>query len=210
MPQYDPIYLQNITTVEELRSATETAFSRLVGQLNRSIVTEDQDFNAHRLKNVGYPADLGDAVNLEFLRNMLGRAAFPTSKRGGGGLGIFYDKATFGLAVESNLAIKNDTNPHYIVACNAMTLVTIYAKAKVAPVGQAAIFRIKKNGSSILSTNFTIPDGSTAVQTWSTFDDTTFNLNDIITIDTVQIGSSVPGSTVTVVMKFKVTNPGPI
>lgn len=209
MATIDGIYLQNITTVEELRAAVEMGFGKLVGQLNRGLITEDQNFNEHRLKNVGYPADLHDAVNLEFLKNMFGRIALPTSKAKGGG-GIFYDKATFGLAVQSNLTVANDTNPHYIVACNAMTLVSVQAKAKVAPMGADAIFRIKKNGTSILSTNFTIPDGSTSVVTWSTFDDTSFVLNDIITVDTLQKGLTITGGTVTIVMKFKVTNPNPL
>lgn len=210
MAKIDGIYLQNISTIEELRAAVEAGFGRLVGQLNRGLITEDQDFNEHRLTNVGYPADLHDAVNIEFLKNMFGRMAMPTSRARGGGLGIFYDKATFGLAVQSNLMVADDTNPHYIVACNAMTLVSVQAKAKVAPVGADAIFRIKKNGTSILSTNFTIPDGSTSVTTWSTFDTTAFALDDVITIDTLQVGSTLAGGTVTIVMKFKVTNANPL
>ena len=210
MARIDGVYLQNISTVEELRAAVERGFASLVGQLNRGLTTEDQDFNDHRLTGVGYPVDLHDAVNIEFLKNMLGRIALPTNKVKGGGVGGFYDKATFGLAIDSSLIVANDTNPHYIVACNSMQLVTVQAKAKVAPTGADAIFRIKKNGTTILSTNFTIPDGSTSVVTWNTFDDVSFALNDIITIDTLQRGSSVAGGTVTIVMKFKVLNAGPV
>jgi hypothetical protein len=212
MSKIDNITFQNITTVEELRAATETGFSKLVAQLNRSLTTVDLDVNQHRITNVGYPADLGDAVNVEFLKNMVGRIALPKGKGGGGGgTGVGgYDKATFGVAIDTKLITGVDVAPQYVCAANSLQLVSVQAKLKIAATGADVVFTLNKNASSVLSTNFTIAAGSTAVTTWAAFDVVNFILDDVVTIDIVQTGSTLRGSGLIVVMKFKILNAGPL
>jgi hypothetical protein len=85
----------------------------------------------------------------------------------------------------------------------AMTITKAYAYAKIAPTGAGLIFDINKNGTTIWTTQadrLTIADGqNSGVQT--SFDITSLAENDLLSIDIDQIGSTLAGGQITVVLK---------
>jgi hypothetical protein len=210
MSKFSTIFLKNVSSLEDLRRATEVAFERLITQLNSQKIDKDLNLYDHRITNVAWPVELHDVVNVEFLRNALKQVLLNAVGAAKGATTPTYDKATFGLGINSNVRVGLDTNPHYICASQGMKLVNVKAKVKTAPTGQGIVFVLKKNGTSILSTNFTIPAGSTDVQTWTAFDIITFTTDDIITVDVTQVGSGVIGQNLIIVMKFKITNSSPL
>lgn len=110
-------------------------------------------------------------------------------------------KFTFVLHVGENATVgTNKTNILPVPAVTTIDRVT--AIAKVAPVGSSLIFDINVNGTSIWDTTsanrIAIPSGSTAVAAQTVFDTTALAVDDRLTIDIDQIGSSTPGQEITV------------
>ena len=206
MSRIDNIYIPEPASLGELAKNLNHSLSKLITQLNNNKITVEPDINNFRIKNVGRPTEMHDAVNVEFLKDMVGKIAIPKRLKdmSGGGQGG-YDKLVFGVGIETNLAVANDTNPHYWMPCQEVQLLEVIAGVKVAATGADVIFRIKKEGTSIKSTNFTIPASDTDHHSWTTgFDSVTFNKLDLITIDITQVGSTIAGQTLTVEMKFKI------
>lgn len=70
-------------TLEGLRRATEAAFNRLIERLNLGGSFNDFDVRDHRVVNVAWPADLHDAVNVEYLHDFIGNQKKKKASRGG-------------------------------------------------------------------------------------------------------------------------------
>jgi hypothetical protein len=95
----------------------------------------------------------------------------------------------------------NKTNK--LIVDKAYTINKAYAYATTAPTGAALIFDINLNGSTIWSTQanrLQIAAGANS-GTQTSFNSTALVENDILSIDIDQIGSTLPGADITVVLR---------
>jgi|WetSurMetagenome_2_1015567.scaffolds.fasta_scaffold225931_1 hypothetical protein len=214
MSLIDPIVIPSTPTIEELTQTLNNSFNKLTTQLNSQKQISDLDVNNHRVTNVGWPTQLHDAVNLEYLKSLKGRnpntaRVTNSANTTSGG----YDKATFGVAIDSDLYVANDTNPWYICAAT-LNLVWVAAVAKN-PGDSGMVFRLNKNpadpqdpqtSEAIRVADFGLTPSS-LVHTWNDFDITSFVAKDIITIDTLAVGTNTAGGDVVFVLKFEIVDP---
>lgn len=81
----------------------------------------------------------------------------------------------------------------------------VYGVVKTAATGADIIIDLNKNGTSIWASNpdnrLTIPAGSTSVITQTSFDTTAISEGDTLTMDLDQVGSTIAGETLTVMIK---------
>jgi hypothetical protein len=78
-----------------------------------------------------------------------------------------------------------------------MTLTTVRLGLTIAPTGSSFIVNIKKNGTTIFSTNLSVDAGektSVTAATPAVISDGALSDDDEMTVDIVQIGSTVAGS----------------
>jgi hypothetical protein len=105
-----------------------------------------------------------------------------------------YDNKTYSYS--GDLAINTGSKRLYM--STGLTLDAVDAYLETAPTGAAAIFTLKKNGSSIGTV--TIADGTTTVT------DTSFSealvRGDYLTVDITQIGSSTVGADLYINFRF--------
>ena len=96
----------------------------------------------------------------------------------------------------------NLTNAHVVIG--AQTITKAYAYTKTAPTGADLIIDINLNGTSIWNTTqanrLTIAAAATS-GTQTSFDSTTLAESDVLTVDIDQVGSSVAGADLTIVLK---------
>lgn len=165
------------------------------------ITLKNWDFHQRRIVNAHPSVDDYDYVVRKELREFEGGGE-TTLVGGTTGIGGEYIR-TFGYGIASNLVTGVDLLPPLIVTWPS-TLLKIYAKCKVAPTGANAIADIKLSGTTILdSSKITIPAGSTSVITINTFVTSSFSETNVLTFDMNQVGSSVPGSTLVVTLRFR-------
>ncbi|MCI0559884.1 MAG: hypothetical protein MN733_15445 [Nitrososphaera sp.] len=110
----------------------------------------------------------------------------------------FFDKATFVLCNESNCVTGTNLTNEYIVVRSG-TFQSCVAFAKTAPTGASLIIDLNRNGTSIFGGTKLVIAAGTQSGSQSTFTLTTVAVNDRLTADIDQIGSTLPGQTVTVV-----------
>jgi len=108
------------------------------------------------------------------------------------------------LYVNLNDTIEVDTNvlPPFEMP-QALTTVEVKLNIGTAPVGADLIVDILKNSSSIFSTKPQINDGAVAGGSSAVFSTTTVADGDIITYNIDQVGSTTPGSDLTMALVFK-------
>ena len=98
-----------------------------------------------------------------------------------------------------------DTNvPPAIIVPKSLTIIKVYAYVKTAPTGASIIMDINKNGTSIWNStqaNRITIAASSQNGTQTSFDTTALVEGDILTLDVDQVGSTIPGSSVTVEIK---------
>lgn len=91
-----------------------------------------------------------------------------------------------------------------LVAVGSQTISKVYVNCKTAPTGDDLIIDINKNGASIWNTTqanrATIAAGATS-GTQTSFDTTELSEGDVLTVDIDQIGSTVAGADLTIVVK---------
>lgn len=78
----------------------------------------------------------------------------------------------------------------------ATTLVGVSVNVKTAPTGSTAVFDLKENGTTVLSTQISIDAGETTSETAATppvISDSSLAANAIMTVDIDQVGSTVAG-----------------
>lgn len=87
---------------------------------------------------------------------------------------------------------------HYVK--NAWTINQVRASAGTAPTGASILVDVNKNGTTIWATqgNRVAIAASANTGTQTTFDTTALAANDYLTVDIDQIGSTIPGSDITV------------
>lgn len=110
----------------------------------------------------------------------------------------------FVFTVTGALATGTSQTP-VLVAPKALTITKAYANVKTAPTGASILIDINKAGTTIWSTQanrLTIAAAATS-DTETSFNTTTLAEGDVLTVDIDQVGSSVPGSDLTVQLKTK-------
>lgn len=109
----------------------------------------------------------------------------------------------YAVAIVGTLTTGTSLAPAMIVV-TAQTITKVYAYAKTAPTGASILVDINKNGSSIWNSNqgnrLAITAGNNS-GTQTTFDVTTLVEGDILTFDIDQIGSTVAGADITIIVK---------
>lgn len=86
----------------------------------------------------------------------------------------------------------------------AYTAGSVYMKCKAAPTGAALIVDINEGSATIFSTRPQIDDGSQVGGTAAVFSDTALADNAEITLDIDQVGSTVAGENLTVILELSV------
>jgi hypothetical protein len=96
--------------------------------------------------------------------------------------------------------------PSQGVAPKALTITKAYASVKTAPTGASLIVDINKNGTSIWNSTpanrLTITATNTS-GTQTSFDTTSLAESDVLTVDIDQVGSTVAGADLVVLLKCK-------
>lgn len=122
---------------------------------------------------------------------------------------MFPYPVTFGLA--AGTAATTGTNLTFqVIMPSAGKILKAWAKATTGPTGADLIFDINLNGSTIWSTQanrLKIVAGATTGNT-TTFNTTTFAAGDLFTIDIDQVGSTIAGQDITVMLFCVGTNNG--
>lgn len=89
----------------------------------------------------------------------------------------------------------------------AAVLIGVTAAVDTAPTGASLIADVKKNGATVYGTNPgnrpTIAAGANATAAETVPDTTTIAVGDYLTVDTVQVGSTVAGADLTVIVRFR-------
>jgi hypothetical protein len=107
------------------------------------------------------------------------------------------------FTVVGALVESTDVSPTLVVP-QSLTIVKAYAAVKTAPTGQAAIFDINLNGTSIWNStpgNRVQIAASATTGTQTSFDTTSLSEGDLLTLDIDQVGSTEVGQDVTIQLK---------
>lgn len=140
-----------------------------------------------------YAKDKGGLPTLYFINDV--GTDYEISERVGG----------FAFSYPGNLAVGTSVTP-ILIALRTLMLTKAYANLKTAPTGSSVIIDINKNGSSLWSTtqaNRLTISATETTGTQTAFDVVTLVEGDILTIDIDQIGSTIPGTDLTVTLKGK-------
>lgn len=209
----NPISIARVDDVESLRKATEVAVNRHITQQNKVDHSLQTHFNANgfKIQNLGNPAGQKDAVPLDYLNNALKKLKAAAAPQRRQTAGVEHGLAHYGLGVGFPVAVGTDIPPHHIVAL-AGNFETAYINAKLPATGADLIIDVQRwNGSSWTSifgtTKLVLPDGSlsTDVATQSTFAVASVVVGDLLRADVVQIGTSNPGTDISVMIRWLAT-----
>lgn len=114
-------------------------------------------------------------------------------------------RPSFMFSVPGLFIVDTSQTPLTIVH-RTLTIVKAYAVVKTAPTGADLIIDINKNGTSIWASTpanrLTIADGETT-GTQTSFDTTTLAESDTLSLDIDQIGSTIAGTDLTVLLRCK-------
>lgn len=176
------------------------AFKQLEDEFNHLKTAREVDWHQRTITNVRPSRESYDVVVRKELRDLETRFIEQSSVAAN----VDYDVAVFGIALEEPLIAGNDVCPHYIAAFSG-PFIKCYAKIKQAATGSPVLIDINLNGiESIFGDNkLTIPVNDLSVITHTTFNLPNINEGDFLTLDVDQAGSSVPGSTLVVKLKFR-------
>lgn len=116
------------------------------------------------------------------------------------------DKNAFIFPITGNMTVGTDKAPLKHEMWEAGTLIEVRVVCKTAPTGAAIIIDINDDGTSIWSSGsrLQIPVGDTAAST-TTITNPTVAKGSILTIDIDQIGSTIAGADLTVILIYQVT-----
>ncbi len=108
---------------------------------------------------------------------------------------------TFGICVGVPCQVASNLTNRIIVT-QGLTISKCYITAKTAPTGAALTVRVMKNGATNIfpgASPLTLPAGSNGPASTTTFDAPGVVENDVLTIDILQVGSTLAGQDVSVV-----------
>jgi len=115
-------------------------------------------------------------------------------------------RPSFGFGISGGLSTGENQTLTWIVPQN-MTIIKCYGYLKTAPTGATLIVDINVNGTSIWDSTqasrltFAVSNQSTSQ---TSFDNSSLSEGDILTLDVDQVGSTIAGSDLTVVLKCSV------
>lgn len=179
----------------------QVVLKQLDEQVHKLLHAETVDFAQRRIVNAHPSKDPYDYVVRKELKKL--EEATQIRSEGVATPTVDYDIAVFGIAIETNIETGEDVCPHHIAVFNGR-FIKAYAKAKTAPVGSAIQFDIKLNGvTSIFNSYLEIPSESDDVETSTDFAVTNIEEEEFLTIDVKAVGSTIPGSTVVVKLKYR-------
>jgi len=114
-------------------------------------------------------------------------------------------RPSFVFTVVGTLTTGSSITPILLVP-RALTIVKAYANVKTAPTGANLILDINKNATSIWASTqanrLTIAATATS-GTQTSFDTTALAEGDLLTLDCDQVGSTIPGSSLTITLRCK-------
>jgi len=132
---------------------------------------------------------------------------FKNGGGGGGGTGTLEQSLMFAASDEtSDLVVDTDLLTFAIPF--DITLTDVRAFVVTSPTGANLEVDVLKNGVSILSTNITIDAGennSESATTPPVISDTSLSKDDVISVDILQIGSTVAGAGLKITLIYEVT-----
>ena len=112
----------------------------------------------------------------------------------------------YSFAVDEILTVGTGKALTIPITHTSLTLIKAYATVKTAPTGASILVDINKGGTSIWSSNpgnrLTIAAGATS-GTQTAFDTTAFAETNLLTLDIDQVGSTVAGTSLLVILKFE-------
>lgn len=165
------------------------------------IKTRDVDMSNRRVVNTSASRKGEDYVNRRELLQFLAAARGAQAGAGdGGGGGI--ECCTFGIGINTDLAVGEDITPHHIVTFNA-TIGGIYLNCKQPPIGAAIKGRIVKNYGTedTIIAEFEY-DGTHEVIKLETILVASLAELDFLTVHIDQIGSEFGGSGLVIKLKY--------
>lgn len=189
--------MRSISSISEAQQAINDLYSRI-----ELITSKNWDVRKRRIVNAHPSVDLYDYV---VRKELLERTGTSEAKVVDQGLG--YKDCVFGIGVGSSGVILTGTDvcPHFISAYALQPEICVY-KVKVAPTVTPIQLQVYKNGLyPLFTTELSVPVGTTAVQQKSDFALTSLAFKDYLTVNVLQTGSGVPGSALTIYIRFKIT-----
>lgn len=116
-------------------------------------------------------------------------------------LALPYESFTF--TYQGQVATATGTSRQYVAT--TYTIDAVYAGINTAPTGASLIADVKKNGTSIFSSNTNRPviAAGTNYDLAGALSTTSLAAGDYLTVDVTQVGSTVPGSDLTVTVRLK-------
>lgn len=208
--QIPPIALPKGASPElaELQRNLVKAFQSVVTQVNAAVFTaepagDDLDMGHKRVQNLGQPSAEGDAVNLGFLRRSF-KAGAPGGIRSAGGDRHF--EIVFGTP--GDIATGTLVDFAYNVGIDrAGTPVEANISALIPPTGTSiAVNFLLYSGTStstLLATDLVLATGQTTMQTANNFQVPALQYLDRVVLQVNRIGSTVPGSLVSIGLVVK-------
>jgi hypothetical protein len=164
------------------------------------------DFHGRQIKNAGIGTDPDDYVVLKQLPKFTDKDLTPIKGKKAAAGGSTYDKVTLGIGVGANIAVGNDSTPPFIWSNSANGRPQIgFCTANICPTGSDVVIDLLQNGTSIFGgTKLHLPAG-TANKSVVTFAgiliaNLIFKRKDVISANVTQVGATVPGKDVTIVM----------
>lgn len=145
------------------------------------------DAGGQKITNVAAPTVASDVANKSYVDGAGG---------GGGGLGLLT------WSVPGTLTVQNGVSQTPIPT--GATIAGVLIRAATAPTGSSIIVDVNKNGSTIYTTVGNRPTiaVSTNVSSLAVPDIGTLSAGDYITVDIDQVGSTIAGSDLVVVLQF--------
>ena len=161
------------------------------------LVSVDSNPKIDQLQNVSIPTT---PTNGQVLTYNSGTGVWYAATPGGGGGS---SKFTRGFGIDGFATVGTNKSLPILIP-SAVTIQSIKAYARTAPVGAALLFDINKNGTTIFSTpgdRLSIASGANT-STVGTFS-TSLAANDVLELDIDQVGSSTFGSDITIVIEVQ-------
>lgn len=187
--------MKSIRTVQEAQAAINELYNRL-----DTLSVKNWDRHQTRIVNAHPSVEPYDYV----VRKELDEWGKGEERVVDQGLG--YSPCVFGIGVGSSGVILTGTDvcPHFISLYTLQPSICLF-KVKTAPTVTPILVQVYKNGTTALfSSNINVPVGSTAVQLKSDFALTSLAFKDYLTCNVIQAGSGVPGSALTIYIRFKI------
>lgn len=195
--------MKSIHTLEDATIAIRELYDRL-----DKLEVKDIDMKKRRVVNASPSVDPYDYVVRKELQDFQPTTVTQTTSQSSVVI-TDYDLAIFNIAVDSTLIVRDDVCPYHIVGIpqgSSADIIVAYAQAKNPSVGAAIKLRVWKNFNEPTKTQLfiiEIPADSDNVVKLTSFDSTQLSESDYLSVDVIQIGSTSPGGTVVLKIKYR-------